>query len=202
MYQSVYLSWKIAVPNDGRVFTYFCSGHKIIVSHNFVSLLNNLPWDKNWFMLTIKKCLRFNIILKLETIQGRIHRDKIKKAVLTTTTYFKVSTPVRSQRQLFTFYLNVFNSFKTFSVFLNLKKLPRLLNVFSMLSNISEYIYWWWQIFLRCSWYMVARILQIYLIVHGKLEVILRISETVDNPYILIKLHCCSSYKIWKPNKK
>ena len=33
-------------------------------------------------MLTMKKCLRFNIILKLETIQGRIHRNKIKKSCI------------------------------------------------------------------------------------------------------------------------
>ena len=34
-----------------------------------------------------------------KAIHGSTHREKIKKAVLTTVAYFKVSTPVRSQRQ-------------------------------------------------------------------------------------------------------
>ena len=42
---------------------------------------SNLPTfvleTKNWFML--KKCLRFNIILKLKVNPGRIQRNKIKK---------------------------------------------------------------------------------------------------------------------------
>ena len=46
----------------------------------------------------VKKCLRFDIILKLETIHGRTFRNKTKKAVLAKAT-FKVSTPARSQRQ-------------------------------------------------------------------------------------------------------
>ena len=46
-----------------------------------------------------KECLRFNITLKLKAIHGRTHRNKIKKSVLTIDTYFKVSIPVRAQRQ-------------------------------------------------------------------------------------------------------
>ena len=34
-----------------------------------------------------------------ETIHGRTHRDKIKKAVVTIAAYFKASAPVRLQKQ-------------------------------------------------------------------------------------------------------
>ena len=34
-----------------------------------------------------------------ETIDGRTHRNKIKKALVTIAVYFKVSAPVRLQKQ-------------------------------------------------------------------------------------------------------
>ena len=54
---------------------------------------------KNKKLIHVKKCLRFNIILKLKVNPGRTHCDKIKKAVLTAASYLKVSTLTRSQKQ-------------------------------------------------------------------------------------------------------